>query len=176
MTRAQVEGLWGPSQTSSLAPNKDVSIYVNNMELVDGKLFNRNISKQSLKVYEVTYTDSRAPLGRGDARVLTVEPVMMPRVGDHVNMFSLFMETPTPSGVSPLGFTPSYEGDRRQVAYFSIPAYQFEHYRELADNPFEVIRVYLDANSNVVGQEFLPWSPVAASWYGFTSAHRYTGR
>lgn len=159
MTRAQVEASWGPSFTTALAPGKDVSIYVNNHELIDGRLMKRVINQKNLKVYEVTYADCKGDIPKGDAKVLTVKPVMMPRVGDHINMYSLLLDEPVRYA----------EG----VAYFPIPASRIPYYRHLIQNPSQLVRVNTDAQGIVVAQEFLN-GDLTGGEYVFTSADRYT--
>lgn len=173
-SRGAIEAAWGPSKTSIYTPGRDVSIYVNNQELIDGHLMNRYVPPQHIKVYEVVYCDSKDPLGSSDAPAISVTPVMMPRVGDHRNMFSLFLNEPTPTGISGSGQGTMRAGNWSDIHYFGIPQEQYKNYRSITDNPFVLVKTFTDTNGIVVAQEFVPRKQPWASHYGFSSAHRYT--
>jgi hypothetical protein len=175
MTRGAIEAIWGPSQTSTLSPGRDVSIYVNNNELIDGHLMSRYVPPHHVKVYEVVYCDSKDPLGSSDATAVSVTPVMRPRVGDHKNMFSLFLVAPTYTGVTSVGSSALINaGNRKSIQYYSIPHEIYKNYRAITDNPFMMVKAYTDADGKVVAQEFVHDRQQWASGYAFSSAQRYT--
>jgi hypothetical protein len=168
MSRAAVEAMWGPSMTSQLRPGSPVSLYVNNQELIDGHVINRTISNRNLKVYEVTYTDSTEANPSAEACVVSVRPIFTPAIGDHENMYSLLLNSQ--DNLPLYGFT-NHDPNK---GYYVIPEPRFRYYRDLADNPFELIRVSTDAQGIVIAQEFVE-GRLPLGTYGFSSAQRYTG-
>jgi hypothetical protein len=161
MTRAAVEAVWGPDQSSFYNPGAGKAVYVNNYELIDGRLIPRKLSQKSIKVYEVTYTEADNPrASSNEQQVVSVQPVMRPRIGDHTNMYTLLLENPIDRDV---------EQNRH---LYAIPEPRLNAYWQLIDNPYDLIMVHTNADNRVIAQEFYPgrWT---WSHNTFTSANRY---
>lgn len=170
MTRAAVESTWGPSLTSVLRPGKPVSIYVNNRELVDGYLMDRRIMDKNLKVYEVVYCDSDSENPSLEGTVVSVKPIFMPAVGDHKNMYSLFLHN---QHNAPLYGFVNHDPNRE---YYIIPEARVKTYRPLIQNANQLVRVTTDSQGIVVAQEFVSGEfPIGYYDYGFSSAGSYSG-
>jgi hypothetical protein len=158
-TRAAIEAIYGPAQTD-LAPNKDYEVYTNEFDLVDGKLFRRQIKTDSLRIYEVTYC--AGPHKSTNDRATDVKLRVIPRVGDHINLVQKMLGRPL-DRVS--------THDQQHVVY-GIPKQRWVFYNDVISTPQTAINAYYNADGYLVGEEFVP-----LAWrgsYALTSAGRYT--
>lgn len=158
-TRAAIEAMYGPAMPS-LAPNKNYEVYTNEFDLTDGRRFQRMLSNDGLRIYEVKFR-SGAHKSQND-KAVDVKLRVIPRVGDHMNMISKMMGNPSTSRTRPQG---------GQQATFSIPKERFVFYNDVITSPFEAVNMYFDADGFLVGQEFMPGR--AHGQYVLTSAGRY---
>lgn len=157
-TRAAIEALYGPCQTS-LAPNKDYELYTNEFDLTDGKMFRRSLDHEDLRIYEVSY-NTGAHKSPND-KAVDVKLRVIPRVGDHRNLVSKIMGEPINQ------FT-QQDGQR---AIYGIPKERHVFYNDVLPSPFEAVNMYFNAEGNLVGQEFMPSR--SQGFYTMTSAGRY---
>ncbi len=141
-TRSAIEAMYGPAQTA-LAPNQNFEIYTNEIDLVDGKMFRRNLTQESLRIYEVTYNTGASKTANDTATDVKLR--VIPRVGDHKNMVSKLLGEPIGHNVDM----------KNQRSIYGIPKHRYVFYNDVLNSPFEAVNLYFNADGFVVGQEFV---------------------
>ncbi len=158
-TRAAIEAIYGPAR-NDLAPNKNYEVYTNEYELIGGKMFKRNISPGSLKVYEVAFGPNNG-IPTANDKASCVQLKVIPSVGDHKNMVTELLGKPME--------VPAVDGGERIV--YGIPKQRYIYYNDVLSSPFQAINAYFNSDGYMVGQEFMPSR--YQGYYAMTSAHRY---
>lgn len=158
-TRAAIEAIYGPA-TRELAPNKPYEVYTNERDLAGGRMFNRNLTEDMLRIYEVSY--SAGATKSPNDKAVDVKLRVIPRIGDHKNLVNKMMGEP----ISKIN------DQQGQHTVYAIPKHRYIFYSDVLTSPFEAINTFYNAEGFMVGQEFAP-----GRYRGFhvlTSAGRYT--
>jgi hypothetical protein len=161
-TRAAIEAIYGPSQTD-LAPNKNYDLYTNEFDLTDGRMFERQLHPNTLRIYEVTYnTPPTASVTKSATQTATdVKIRVIPRIGDHKNLVTKMLGEPLNR--------PSHE--RGQHVVYEIPKNRFVFYNDVLSSPFTALNMYFNTDGYLVGQETMPSR--MRGQHVITSAGRY---
>jgi hypothetical protein len=157
-TRAAIEAVYGPAR-SELAPGREYDIYTNELDLVDGKMFRRQLSENALRIYEVSY--SAGATRTANDKATDIKQRVIPRIGDHRNLVDLMLGRPYHR----------YDLQEGQRAVYGIPKQRFVYYNDVISSPFTAANMYFNNEGFLVGQEFMPSR--MQGWHTLTTAGRY---